>query len=565
MSLRTRLLVAFLLIGTVPALALVLLSLSYVRHSIELLQNPGVEALLENSIAMARQSIAPREDAARAMARDLAASEALRAAVAANDRAEMTDLLQASLPAPAPGTDGQEGRTTGPFVCVLETPPGVPRDPGSAPPPGVEGGPVILAAAGLAPDLRHATIPSTGSAALDPELGVVWCREALVRDADAEGPPPQILVAWRLEPDLADRARALARGLPLYRSLGAYKRVRLHLVWAVTALLVLLLILVAWLWARAVGGSLSRPIERLVEGTRRVGTGDYEYRVEIERPDEIGRLVAAFNRMTSELKDQSERLRQAERVAAWREVARRLAHQIKNPLTPIQLSIHRLRGFGEGVSEEKRAVLTDCLDTVADEVENLRRIADEFSRFARLPQPQLRPVDLAPLVRSVVELYHAGHADIDLVLETGETLPAFELDPDLTRQALSNLVKNAVEAMPHGGELRVLLARGPRGGARVTIQDTGGGLPQEVRENLFTPYLTTKPGGTGLGLALAHRMVVDQGGDVEVLIEEGCGTTFHVDFPATASVAQDARGAVAGEGPRPGASRPGSRTRGGRG
>jgi nitrogen fixation/metabolism regulation signal transduction histidine kinase len=281
--------------------------------------------------------------------------------------------------------------------------------------------------------------------------------------------------------------------------------------------------------------------------------------------------------MIGELGDQAEKLRQAERISAWREIARRVAHQIKNPLTPIQLSVHRLRALEPETGSREEKLLEECLDAVTGEVQNLRRIADEFSRFARLPEPSPQRTALGSLIREVTELYHAGHPEIRLQLEVEPDLPPALVDPDLTRQALSNLVKNAVEAMPEGGELTVRAGRwakdggedsskdrGSRGGAaspngpvsfggegapedagssgesgfpaceriRISITDTGGGLPPEVQERLFTPYLTTKRGGTGLGLALAHRMVVDQGGTLEVLTEEGHGTTFIIDFPA---------------------------------
>jgi two-component system nitrogen regulation sensor histidine kinase NtrY len=217
-------------------------------------------------------------------------------------------------------------------------------------------------------------------------------------------------------------------------------------------------------------------------------------------------------------------------------VARGLAHQIKNPLTPIRISAHRLRSLPHPPGSRERELLDDCLVALQHEVSNLERIADEFARFARLPEPRPEPVDVVPLAREVAELYVGGHPGVHLHFETAPGTGMMSLDPDLTRQVISNLVKNAVEAMPAGGDLTVRvepLSRGAlNGGVRILVRDTGHGIPPEVRERLFTPYLTTKTGGTGLGLALSHRMVADQGGTLEVLTGSGAGTTFQVDFPA---------------------------------
>jgi len=527
LSFRNKLLLAFLLIGIVPSLGLALFFLNYVSGSIELWQNPGVENLLENSLAMARESLAPHEESSKALARRLATSSILQAAVLDADRAAVQTYLDAAL-RDVTVAETERGGAGRPFAILMRgasTADSLPRD-----------GEVWMSS-GPAPALSETgELPAHGETVLHAATGVLWCR--IAGAAGADGGNWDAVAGWRLDPVLAERARSLARGLPLYRSLGAYKRVRLHLVWMATGLLMLVLIVSAWLVARALAASLSDPIVKMVEGTRRVGTGDYEHRVEVEREDELGRLVTAFNNMTAKLGDQTHQLRRAERIAAWQEVARRLAHQIKNPLTPIKLSVHRLKGLGERADAEQRALLDDCLEMVTDEVENLRRIADEFSRFARLPEPRPQPVALAPLVRSVAELYHTGHPEIRLELDLDDSLAPVLMDADLTRQALSNLVKNAVEAMPTGGELRIALRPLPdrsagNAGIRITVSDTGGGLPREVRERLFTPYLTTKPGGTGFGLALANRMVVDQGGSLEVLNPTGEGTTFQIDFPTT--------------------------------
>jgi nitrogen fixation/metabolism regulation signal transduction histidine kinase len=275
---------------------------------------------------------------------------------------------------------------------------------------------------------------------------------------------------------------------------------------------------------------ITRPVEALTEGARRVGEGARDVQVTAKASGEVGELVRAFNHMTSELRSTTERLVASERIAAWQEVARRLAHEIKNPLTPIQMSLETLLAAQRAQDARFPTLFRDSAAVVLEEVDRLRRIVDEFSRFARLPKPQLAPVDLGELAQSVLALYATPPEGITLLptLQTGVVALA---DRDQLTQVLVNLVKNAEEAMAgKGGAVRVRV-KGTEADAIVEVEDSGPGIPPEHRARIFEPYFTTKEGGTGLGLAIAARILQEHGGKLEVGGEPGEGARFSVVLP----------------------------------
>ena len=275
---------------------------------------------------------------------------------------------------------------------------------------------------------------------------------------------------------------------------------------------------------------ITRPVEALTEGARRVAEGARDVQVTAQASGEVRELVQAFNHMTSELHSTTERLVASERVAAWQEVARRLAHEIKNPLTPIQMSLETLLAAQSTQDARFPTLFRSSAAVVLEEVDRLRRIVDEFSRFARLPKPQLSTVDLGELAQSVLSLYATPPPGITLLptLQTGVVARA---DRDQLTQVLVNLVKNAEEAMKDkGGQVRVRV-KGTETDAIVEVEDTGPGIPPEHRARIFEPYFTTKEGGTGLGLAIASRILQEHGGKLEVGGEPGQGARFSLVLP----------------------------------
>jgi len=247
--------------------------------------------------------------------------------------------------------------------------------------------------------------------------------------------------------------------------------------------------------------------------------------------DEIGQLARAFNRMTHELVAQRERLVQAERVAAWRELARRLAHELKNPLFPLQITVENMQRARERYPEQFDEVFREGSATLLAELANLKQIVGRFSDFAKMPAPEMQPVSFNDLVSDTLKLFEAQFARArvraDAVLDA-RLLP-IQADPEQMTRVLRNLILNAIDAMPEGGTLTVRTVA-LEGGARLEVSDTGQGLTPEESRRLFTPYYTTKTHGTGLGLAIVQSVVSDHHGRVSVESAPGKGTTFRIEL-----------------------------------
>jgi two-component system, NtrC family, nitrogen regulation sensor histidine kinase NtrY len=303
-----------------------------------------------------------------------------------------------------------------------------------------------------------------------------------------------------------------------------------------------LVAVLASLWFAA---RVTRPVVSLADAARRVAAGDLGAKVEVESSDELGELAASFNRMTEDLVQQKDRTLQAERVAAWRELARRLAHELKNPLFPLQVTVENLMRAKQKSPEMFEEVFHEGTATLLAEINNLKTIIGRFSEFSRMPQPQRRPTQVNDVVRSVLRVFQAqlqtnelqnnelpnnDKNKIAVRTELADALPAISADPDLLHRALQNLVLNAIDAMPQGGELTIRTATlGDR--IELSVSDTGSGLTQEECGRLFTPYYTTKQHGTGLGLAIAQSVVSDHGGKISVESTKEKGTTFRIELP----------------------------------
>lgn len=235
-------------------------------------------------------------------------------------------------------------------------------------------------------------------------------------------------------------------------------------------------------------------------------------------------LVMVFDDITQILKMQ--------RMEAWREVARQIAHEIKNPLTPIQLSAQRLRKRYAGLLQGDGAVLDKCTRTIIGQVEVLKNLVNEFSSFARLPASRPTPNNLNEIVREVVFLYKEGHKEIDFQTQVGEDIPILELDQDQIKRVIMNLLDNAVAAVGVGGCIEITTHHdADLGIVTLEVADNGHGILPEVRSRLFEPYFSTKKDGTGLGLAIVSTIVADHRGYIRVRNNEPTGTRFIVEFP----------------------------------
>jgi len=286
----------------------------------------------------------------------------------------------------------------------------------------------------------------------------------------------------------------------------------------------------------------AKEFEEIRQELSRSPKGTLQRSIRMEIREKTLSLLANF----TILRDQDERslgvvivfddlteLEKIQRLAAWREVARRIAHEVKNPLTPIQLSAQRLRKkYLDKFDNETRVVFDKCTNTIIGQAKELKHLVDEFSNFARMPSIRLRPTKLDDLVDDVLAIYRAGHPKIEFKLDVQEGLPNALLDSDQIKRALINLLDNAVASMTDGGKINILITYNTAGNEIcLSISDTGTGISPEDLPRLFEPYFSKRRGGTGLGLAIVNSIVADHNGHILVKDNTPHGTRFILIFP----------------------------------
>jgi signal transduction histidine kinase len=277
---------------------------------------------------------------------------------------------------------------------------------------------------------------------------------------------------------------------------------------------------------------ISDPVNRLTRATSRIARGDLDARIAATSSDELRRLVEAFNNMAADLQRQRGELERTHRLEAWAEMARQVAHEIKNPLTPIQLNAEHLRRVHADRGEPLSPVLQECVATILTQVKLLRQIASEFSSFASSPTARPAEVDVAALLHEIVDPYRAGlDGRIRLDVTIPSTLPPVFVDRNLVSRSITNIVENALHAMPGAGTLAVA-AQADNGRVRIRVADTGVGMDEEALARAFEPYFSTKASGTGLGLPIAKRNVELSGGTIAVESVRDQGTTVEISLPA---------------------------------
>ena len=307
--------------------------------------------------------------------------------------------------------------------------------------------------------------------------------------------------------------------------------------------------------AVGVGSFVARDVARRVvaleRATQQVATGDLTVRVPESGDDELGRLARAFNRMLEEVADSRARIEYLQRISAWQEMARRLAHEIKNPLTPIQLAVQDIHRRYDGKNPAYQSLLDTTLEVVEDEVGTLRRLVSEFSDFARLPRAELERADLAEFLRELADrpllrdeerrsdpsLPAVDPAAVAFEVPAGEA-PA-EIDRQMLRRVLINLVRNSAQALASKAEQGHVVVRLSRedGFWNLDVDDDGPGIPSDLRDAIFDPYVTTKTDGTGLGLAIVKKIVVEHKGTISASESALGGARLRVRLPALGSEA----------------------------
>ena len=340
-----------------------------------------------------------------------------------------------------------------------------------------------------------------------------------------------LLLSRPLPPELSEAftrivsARQLQAGLRLERD-------ELRRGFLLPFLLVyLVILLLSLLLALLLSRRLTQRLATLSTAARRLGGGDWAVRVPAAGADELARLGRAFNEMAAGLRQQQRRLADLEKMAAWREMARSLAHEIKNPLTPISLMVQEIRDRYPGGDTGYADFLEESSRIVETEVESLRRLSREFSAFARMPELQRAEGDIGALLRDLARLYGSVPVRQDIDPE----LPVFSFDAEQLRRVFSNLFENALAAMadlPQAERGIGIQAEAAGAFLRVDFRDRGPGVPPELRERVFEPHFTTKGGGMGLGLALVRSVCMLHGGEAR-LGDEGPGAHFIIELPLT--------------------------------
>ncbi len=294
---------------------------------------------------------------------------------------------------------------------------------------------------------------------------------------------------------------------------------------------VMLLILLGAISSYYIADRIANPVQQLTKATRRITQGTYDEPIVTRSDDELEQLVSAFNQMANELTEQRKELAHTNRLKAWAEMARQVAHEIKNPLTPVQLSAEHLLRVHTDKGKPLGPVLDDCVTSILKQVTNLRNISSNFSNYGTSPDLNKRDVTVDEVLSAAIDPYRRGLSNRIEILTSFPGSPIhMHIDPTLVGRALTNIIENALHAMPGTGRLSIDVCE-MRNAVSIAIRDTGGGLDEETQRRIFEPYFSTKVTGTGLGMAIAKRNVELNGGSIDVHSTPGSGTSVTVKLP----------------------------------
>jgi nitrogen fixation/metabolism regulation signal transduction histidine kinase len=496
-TLRTRLLLAFVGFALLPTVVFTAFTLVELERATSKAFRPGVDRALESALEVSKTSLTRMDATVLAQADDWAEalpahvlSDNMRAAVRAGVRAAGLDFVQLY------HRDGAR------WVRVDQ----------------------VLPERVIEP--RVIDLGAELDAAFAGTRLVHSDRGALAGVARLGEPGWALVAGMWVPPDFFAGVERVTQGRSHYGRLGVLVGVqRLYVALLVLAVLLLLGVLAVTV-SSALARQMAQPIAELSAALERVAAGDLSVRVTPRGAPEFLALGESFNAMTARLEQAREALLQAGREAAWREVARRLAHETKNPLTAMRYALHRVQRRADLVPEHERTAVRQSLDALLQELDHLATMAEQFAQYARLPEPRLEAVDLAEIARAAAAL-HAP--DLVQVEAEGGALPV-RADRLLLSRVLHNLVLNAREASADGAPVVV---RALRTGAHAVIEvlDRGAGLPAGLGERLFDPYVSTKQRGSGLGLSLVRDVVQQHGGRVTLDNREGGGARARVELP----------------------------------
>jgi two-component system nitrogen regulation sensor histidine kinase NtrY len=514
-TLRQRLLALFFLVALVPSLGVTLFVTQYLSRSLAALRNPETERALGQSLEVIRQGIERLGSDAQHHATVMAVDADVTRLLAANRLADLERALRDAarergldyvcLYRVAPSRTGQTaarlfGARFGPRITIPEP------EPGS-----------LLAA------LNEGGLVSGGDAPRQ------------VSGVAALGTDYLVLAGYQLDPEISAEIEALQKNLTMYRRLGVYTWLSQRSLWIFAGLWSLALGLLSFLLAALVSRGISRPVVALESAMERISAGDLSRRVTPGGTREVRFLGNAFNRMVDEIQTSRRALLRAERLAAWREVARAVAHEIRNPLTPIQFALQRLKDEARRAEAPRAQVIEESAEAILREVRSLQEFATAFSSVAQLPEPNPQPCDLVALAEDVARLY-SGSTPVEFRVEAERPVPVAWADPGQMQRVLVNLIKNALDAMGPKGSIVLRVRRDATDGAdapsvALEVEDTGPGMDAATLDRAAHPGFTTKSTGSGLGLTLVQRIVEQHGGRFGLESSPGVGTRAIVTIP----------------------------------
>ncbi len=507
-TLRGRLLALFFLVSLIPSLGLTFFVTQYLARSLAALKNPETERALSQSLEVIRGGIERLASDARQHAEVMALDPGTVRLLAPERIAELERHLR------------EEARSRSlDYVCLYRIGEGAERLFGA------RLGPRITLPqperASILDALEHGGLVS-GDDAPRQVSGVASLDENRV-----------ILAGYQLDPEISSEIVALQKNLSMYRRLGVYTWLSQRSLWIFAGIWSLILGAVSFGLAYLVSKGIAKPIVALRAGMALASQGDLAHRVKPSGTSEVRFLATSFNRMVEELQNSRRALLRAERLAAWREVARAVAHEIRNPLTPIQFALQRLKDEARRPEPPRAEVVAENVEAILREVHSLQEFATAFSAVAQLPEPRFAACDLAQLLEDAAKLYR-GSSGIQFRVEVERAVPLAWADAGQIQRVLVNLIKNAVEVMNNRGTVTLRVRRAPSedgGGVVLEVEDDGPGMDAATVERATHPGFTTKSTGSGLGLTLVQRIVEQHGGRFGLQSNPGVGTRAWITIP----------------------------------
>jgi nitrogen fixation/metabolism regulation signal transduction histidine kinase len=526
-----RLAFLFVLVATIPLVTAIVVARYLTNATLYLFYNPEVVGELERSLSVYSELAQTMKAGLRAKADAIAAQEPLRAAAILRDgpsvEQELASVFQmypdiVSITILAPPKNEDRPQQEAPDRGEESTEP-----PDSSEEPAEEAELVQLGHRDRGWPIDEAT---------ERKLEVS-------RPLDRRAGAPSLKVTFAAPRATLDNITKASDFLREYRLLGREQRVVERWYLNAYAALIGVTIPIAVLLGALLARQVTRRIDALARATQDVGGGDLSVRVPVEGEDELTALAVAFNRMLGELHESRARIEFLGRMGTWQEMARRLAHEIKNPLTPIQLAVQECHRRYDGASKPYQKLLDTTREIVEEEVGTLRRLVTEFSSFARLPRAELQEADLALFLHEQREkIALAEDSDevssqlqgVSLEWQLPEQPLKVAFDPMLLHRVLTNLTANAAQSIrgkeAAGGRVRVEL-RPEAEVVNLDVDDSGPGIPPELRERIFDPYFTTKADGNGLGLAIVKKIIVEHGGTIEASPSPLGGARLRIRLP----------------------------------